>query len=82
MAPFKGMVASCGYINASVDLSGNYRIYRNGQLQCSNKTPCQGDMGETISFNGMGITVLIPNNGGGGDGESGSTTCVAYFPVA
>lgn len=82
MAPFRGMTASCGYIYASVDLIGNYQIYRNGRLQCTNKTPCQGEMGETITFNGMGIFVVMPNNGGGGDGESGQTTCTAYFPTA
>lgn len=82
MAPFRGMTASCGYIYASVDMSGNYRIYRNGGLQCTNRTPCIADMGETITFNGIGIEVRIPGSGGGGDGETSLDICRAYFPAS
>ena len=86
MAPFRGMTASCGYIYASVDMSGNFNVYRqrqaSQQLLCSNRSPCPGENGETITFTGIGIEVRIPGAGGGGDGESSLDICRAYFPAS
>ncbi|WP_225608595.1 hypothetical protein, partial [Comamonas sp. CMM01] len=86
MAPFKGMTASCGYIYAAVDSSGNFNVYRqrqaSQQLLCSNRSPCPGENGETITFTGIGIEVRIPGAGGGGDGESSLDICRAYFPAS